>query len=161
MIGLCLQIKELKSRLAEENTTTSFEVKKEVTMAESEEDNDNPTFETSIPGLESKDHLDCNNDDVGLGAASLFFPLDMKDGSSDSDSSAILNEDNSPKAGILLSPESSPLKFNCFISSSPSSMNCFQYPKPYVKMEEHNFLSADEACNFFSDEQAPTLQWWS
>ncbi|XVF15253.1 hypothetical protein REPUB_Repub09cG0135000 [Reevesia pubescens] len=32
---------------------------------------------------------------------------------------------------------------------------------PYVKMEEHNFFSADEACNFFSDEQAPSLHWYS
>ncbi|KAG4973092.1 hypothetical protein JHK82_030027 [Glycine max] len=44
--------------------------------------------------------------------------------------------------------------------------NCFQFQKQYqtttqyVKMEEHNFLRAEEACNFFSDEQAPTLQWY-
>ncbi|XP_030527614.2 homeobox-leucine zipper protein ATHB-6-like [Rhodamnia argentea] len=30
----------------------------------------------------------------------------------------------------------------------------------YVKMEEHNFLGGEEDCNFFSDEQAPTLQWY-
>ncbi|KAJ1398532.1 Homeobox-like domain superfamily [Sesbania bispinosa] len=181
------QIKELKSRLQEGiNTTSGVSVKEEITMKPNSEDNkiiersksknksNNPSAENSVPGSESKDQLnyDCfkSNDDVG--AASLF-----KDGSSDSDSSAILNEDNSPKAAIsssgvlqnhnfLLSPddESSPLKFNCSILSSSSFMNCFQYQKPYqaqyVKMEEHNFLSADEACNFFSDEQAPTLHWY-
>ncbi|XP_030463352.2 homeobox-leucine zipper protein ATHB-6-like [Syzygium oleosum] len=30
----------------------------------------------------------------------------------------------------------------------------------YVKMEEHNFLGGEEDCNYFSDEQAPTLQWY-
>lgn len=135
----------------------------------------NPNPETSIHGSESKDlNYDCFNNSDGVGATSLF-PADFKDGTSDSDSSAILNEDNSPKATIsssgvlqshqpLMSPESSPLKFNSSLSSSPSSMNCFQFQKSYqaqyVKMEEHNFLSADEACNFFSDEQAPTLQWY-
>uniref|UniRef100_A0A803PDB8 Homeobox-leucine zipper protein n=1 Tax=Cannabis sativa TaxID=3483 RepID=A0A803PDB8_CANSA len=29
----------------------------------------------------------------------------------------------------------------------------------FVKIEEHNFF-AEEACNFFSDDQAPTLQWY-
>nr|AFK33518.1 unknown [Medicago truncatula] len=60
-----------------------------------------------------------------------------------------------------MSPGSSSLKFNCSESSSPSSMsNCFQFQTQFVKMEEHNFLSADETCDFFSDEQPPTLQWY-
>jgi len=32
-------------------------------------------------------------------------------------------------------------------------------PAQFVKMEEHNFFSAGETCNIFSDEQAPSLQW--
>ncbi|TKY47679.1 Homeobox-leucine zipper protein ATHB-6 [Spatholobus suberectus] len=176
------QIKELKSRLQEDNTGSGVSVKEEMSMPDTEDktmeqSKSHPSSETSnIPCSESEDHLnyECFNNSECVGAASLL-QVDFKDGSSDSDSSAILNEDNSPKAAIsssgvlqthhlLLSPESSPLKFNCSISSSPSSMNCFQFQKPYhaqyVKMEEHNFLSADEACNFFSDEQAPTLQWY-
>ncbi|XP_061375734.1 homeobox-leucine zipper protein ATHB-6-like [Gastrolobium bilobum] len=167
------KIKELKSRLLQEENNTasgvSLSVKEEITMMPDSEgrDNNNPSPETSIPCTESKEHLNydyCfNNNDV-VGATSLF-PTDFKDGFSDSDSSAILNDDNSPKATVsssgvlqshhlLLSPESS------------SPLNCFQFQKSYhtqtqyVKMEEHNFFSADEACNFFSDEQAPTLHWY-
>jgi len=171
------QVKELKSRLLQEENTggSGVSVKEEIitrpadsedkTMEQSKSD---PSSETSNinPSSESEeDHLnyECfnNNDDCVGGTAASLLQVDFKDGSSDSDgSSAILNEDNMY----------SPLKFNnCSISTSPSSssmMNCFQFQKPYhhhaqyVKMEEHNFLSADEACNFFSDEQAPTLQWY-
>nr|KYP75713.1 Homeobox-leucine zipper protein ATHB-6 [Cajanus cajan]KYP75769.1 Homeobox-leucine zipper protein ATHB-6 [Cajanus cajan] len=143
------QIKELKSRLEEGNTESGYSVKEEITM---------------MPETEEKT--------TEQQTASLL-QVDFKDGSSDSDSSAILNEDNnnnnsnSPKTQhLLLSPESSPLKFNCSVSTAPpqAPVNYFQFQKTYqaqyVKMEEHNFLSADEACNFFSDEQAPTLQWY-
>ena len=164
-IGLCLQIKELKSRLLQEENTagSGVSVKEEeiTTMpADSEEktmeqSKSDPPSETSNinPSSESseEDHLnyECfnnNSDDCGVGGtAASLLQVDMKDGSSDSDgSSAILNEDT-----MYL----------------PSSMNCFQFQKPYhhaqyVKTEEHTCLSADEACNFFSDEQAPTLQWY-
>lgn len=139
-----------------------------------------PPPDSSVPETESKElnFESFNNNNhgvVGLEAVSLF--PDFKDGSSDSDSSAILNEDNSPNLTIsssgmlqnhqlMKSPASSSLKFNCSSSSSPSSssMNCFQFQKSYqpsfVKIEEHNFFSSEEACSFFSDEQAPTLQWY-
>ncbi|RDY09411.1 Homeobox-leucine zipper protein ATHB-16 [Mucuna pruriens] len=130
--ALLKEIKELKSRVEGENTESDASVKEEMTTVQ---DSD-PLCETAIPGSDSK----------------------VKDGSSDSDSSAILNDENNNNAaisscGILQSDEG--------LVSSPS---CFQYQKQYqtqyVKMEEHNFLSADEACNFFSDEQPPTLQWY-
>ncbi|XP_027363901.1 homeobox-leucine zipper protein ATHB-6-like [Abrus precatorius] len=168
--ALLKEIKELKSRLQEENNESDASVKEEmITLPESEY----KMMETAIPGSDSKElNYECFNKSDEVGGASLF-----KDGSSDSDSSAILNEENhSPNNAaisscgvlqsheLLMSPGSSSLKFNCSSSSSPSSMNCFQfqkqYPTQYVKMEEHNFLSADEACNFFSDEQPPTLQWY-
>ncbi|XP_045824573.1 homeobox-leucine zipper protein ATHB-6-like isoform X1 [Trifolium pratense] len=166
------EVKELKSRLQlqEENTTTESDVcvKQELlTMQESENTNFD---ETAILRSDSKDlNYDCFKGDV---VASLF-PADFKDGSSDSDSSAILNEENnSPNAAIsssgvlqnhnfFMSPGSSSLKFNCSESSSPSSMSSFQFQTQYVKMEEHNFLGTDETCDFFSDEQPPTLQWWN
>lgn len=186
--SLLKEIKELKSRLEEENTESGASVKEEMmTTLQDTEYKMNTVSETPIPGSDSKDlSYECFNNSCdgvggveGGGGVSALFPLDFnKDGSSDSDSSAILNEENinnSPNAAIsssgvlqshnlLMSPGSSSLKFNCSSSSSPSSMNCFQFQKQYqthyVKMEEHNFLSADEACNFFSDEQAPTLQWY-
>lgn len=167
---LLKEVKELKSRLQiqEENTTTESDVcvKEElVTLQESE---NTTSDKTAILRSDSKDlNYDCFKN--GDGVASLF-PADFKDGSSDSDSSAILNEESNAaisSSGVLqnhnflMSPGSSSLKFNCSESSSPSSKsNCFQFQTQFVKMEEHNFLSADETCDFFSDEQPPTLQWY-
>ncbi|KAB2617499.1 homeobox-leucine zipper protein ATHB-6-like [Pyrus ussuriensis x Pyrus communis] len=135
-----------------------------------------PPPESSVPETECKElNFESFNNTSGVLEAVSLFP-DFKDGSSDSDSSAILNEDNSPNltmssSGILQnhqlikSPASTSLKFNYSSSSSPSSssMNCFPFQKnyqPLVKVEEHNFFSSEEACSFFSDEQAPSLQWY-
>ncbi|KAF9681850.1 hypothetical protein SADUNF_Sadunf05G0045800 [Salix dunnii] len=171
-------IRELKAKLNEENTESNVSVKEEIILAESEDkvtEEDTPPLLDSITASENKglNYENFNSSssiNIGLGAP--LFP-DFKDGSSDSDSSAILNEDNSPNpaissSGILQSqlmmspPPSSSLKFNCSTSSSsPSTMNCFQFSKTFqtqfVKLEEHNFFSSEEACNFFSDEQPPTL----
>ncbi|XVF59043.1 hypothetical protein PTKIN_Ptkin07bG0242600 [Pterospermum kingtungense] len=145
-----------------------------------------PPLSSLVTSSEPEEVLnyDSFNNSSGSVGATLF--ADLKDGSSDSDSSAILNEDdnnNSPNnaaissSGILpcqqhqllMSPTTtSSFNFNSSSSSSPSSLNCFgqlskttyQPPQQYVKMEEHNFFSADEACNFFSDEQAPSLHWY-
>ncbi|KAI4317298.1 hypothetical protein L6164_025179 [Bauhinia variegata] len=174
------EIKELKSRVQEDNTESDVSVKEEINqLPDSDEKMIERSIETSIPGSECNKDLnyDCFNSSSNQMGAATLFSVDVKDGSSDSDSSAILNEDNSSNAAISSSgvfqnhqmlmsspPGSSSLKFNCSPSSSPSSMNCFQfqktYPTQYVKTEEHNFFSADEACNFFSDEQAPTLPWY-
>jgi len=174
-----LQIAELKAKLQEENTVSNLSVKEEIVGPES----DNKLIEQSkaapdtppLTASEPKDLNFCFNQSLG---ASLFTVDHFKDGSSDSDSSAILNEDNSPNAAIsssgvlqnqqlLMSPGSSSLKFNCSSSSPPPPpppISCFQFqktfPAQYVKMEEHNFFSAEETCNIFSDEQAPSLQWY-
>ncbi|BAT86544.1 hypothetical protein LR48_Vigan03g308500 [Vigna angularis] len=154
------QIKELKSRLEEENTGSGVSVKEEIMMPDSDDKTTMEQQSKSEPSSESEDQLnyEClnnNKNSACFGGASLF-PVDFKDGSSDSDSSAILNEEN----------HCSPITEHLLLSPESSSMNCLQFQKAYqaqyvVKMEEHNFFSADEACNFFSDEQAPTLQWWS
>ncbi|CAI8618915.1 unnamed protein product [Vicia faba] len=169
---LLKEVKELKSRLQleEENTTTESDVCVKQELITLQETENTTSDETAILRSDSKDtDYNCfKNTDV---VASLF-PADLKDGSSDSDSSAILNEENnnSPKAAISSSgalQNQSFLKFDGSSSSSPSSMsNCFHFQNEYqiqtqyVKMEEHNFLSPDETCNFFSDEQPPTLQWY-
>ncbi|KAM0054558.1 putative transcription factor homeobox-WOX family [Helianthus debilis subsp. tardiflorus] len=77
-----------------------------------------------------------------------YFP-DFKDGSSDSDSSAIMNEENSGAMADM-------------IKDSRAIMGDAQkaYQPQFVKLEEHNFFGGDESCNFFSDDQAPTLQWY-
>ncbi|KAG9450707.1 hypothetical protein H6P81_010672 [Aristolochia fimbriata] len=99
----------------------------------------------------------------------------------DSDSSAVL-DDNSPDQRPV-SPNgsvpqttmliSSSLSFDAGSSSSTSSINCLDFPETripwnahkgfhqFLRMEEHNFLnSAEESCNLFSDEQAPSLPWY-
>ncbi|XP_058731544.1 homeobox-leucine zipper protein ATHB-6-like [Vicia villosa] len=167
---LLKEVKELKSRLQmeEENTTTESDVCVKEELITLQDTENTASDETATLRSDSKDiNYDCfKNTDV---VASLL-PMDFKDGSSDSDSSAILNEENnnSPNnaanssSGVL--QNQSFLKFGGDSSSSPSSMsNCFQfqneYQTQYVKMEEHNFLG-DETCDFFSDEQPPTLQWY-
>lgn len=187
--SLCLQIRELKSKLHEENTESNVSVKEEVIPTES----DNKTAEQIVKPTGSEhvmkdlNYESLSNGNGVAGPTSVF--TDFKDGSSDSDSSAILNEDNnnggSPNNAAISSgggsnllqshhhhqfmvsqpsssSSSSMLKFGC-----GSSVNCFQfsdsqkaYQPQFVKIEEHNFFSGDDACNFFSDEPAPTLHWY-
>ncbi|KAL3584177.1 hypothetical protein D5086_015238 [Populus alba] len=180
--ALIKEIRELKAKLNEENVESNVSVKEEIILAESEDkmpEEDTPALLDSVAASETKElnyETFNNHSSINIGLGASLFP-DFKDGSSDSDSSAILNEDNSPNpaissSGILQSqlmmspPPSSSLRFNCSASSSsPSSMNCFQFSKSYqtqfVKLEEHNFFSSEEACNFFSDEQPPSLPWYS
>ncbi|KAM5577153.1 homeobox-leucine zipper protein ATHB-6-like [Rosa sericea] len=177
------EIKELKAKFQEENTESNHSVKEEQMVLAKEssykvvmEQSKPQSPDTSGPVSESKElnfeSFNNTNSNGAVGVEVSLFP-DFKDGSSDSDSSAILNEDhNSPNGTInhhhQLMPASNSLKFNCSASSSSpssSSMNCFQFQKSsyqpqFVKIEEHNFFSSEEACNFFSDEQAPSLQWY-
>ncbi|KAJ8769525.1 hypothetical protein K2173_005128 [Erythroxylum novogranatense] len=184
--ALLKEIRELKAKLNEENTESTVSVKEELILQESEDKvTEQPLLIDSITVAETKDmNYENFNTIKGSSNEAEITPLfpDFKDGSSDSDSSAILNEDNSPNPAIsssgvlqnhtqqqlIMSPPLSPsLNFNCSTSSSsPSSLNCFQFSKPsyhpsLVKLEEHNFFSSEEACRFFCDEQAPTLQWYS
>ncbi|TYI01899.1 hypothetical protein ES332_A11G231200v1 [Gossypium tomentosum] len=150
---LLKQIEEVKAKL---NGKDNVSVKEEVNVTKTA----NRTLEQSEAPVEVKYESLKNN---------LF--LDLKDGSSDSDSSAVLNEDNNngsnyvgvSSSGVLQSQHvwMSPTTASShnFNSSSSSSMKCFQ-PQQFVKMEEKNFLSADEACKFFSDEEAPSLHWY-
>ncbi|GAB2283283.1 hypothetical protein Dimus_017804 [Dionaea muscipula] len=187
--ALLKQIRLLKSNLDEENTESNISIKEEeALMSESdlkikEEPNAVASSSSPVAGSEANyKPLKSHN------TSSMF--ADFKEGLSDSsDSSAILNEDNnSPNSSsgalqnqqqLLISsspPTSSSFRFNtCSSSSSPSSINCLKFPDSgdaalatahkvyhpqYVKMEEHNFFSGEEACNFFSDEQAPSLHWY-
>lgn len=65
-------------------------------------------------------------------------------GSSDScDSSAVLNDETSSDNGKL---------------TPPGGGSFLQF----VKTEDHDdFLNGEEACGFFSDEQPPSLHWYS
>ncbi|CAH2061516.1 unnamed protein product [Thlaspi arvense] len=69
-------------------------------------------------------------------------------GSSDSsDSSAVLNEESSSNATVA--PVTVP------------GGNFFQFVKMEQTEDHDDFLSGEEACGFFSDEQPPSLHWYS
>ncbi|TXG60143.1 hypothetical protein EZV62_014716 [Acer yangbiense] len=183
--ALLKEMRELKSKLnEEENTESNLSVKEEIVVSE----NDNkaqldeqdppppqpqPLVGSSLdvsdqPDQEVELNYESFNNSINGGVGACIF-TEFKDGSSDSDSSAILNEDNnSPNAAISSSGiihQNQPLLL--MSPKSPSPMNCFQFSTSktsyqqtqFVKMEEHNFFG-EEACNFFSDEQPPTLQWY-
>ncbi|MBA0804914.1 hypothetical protein Gohar_004468 [Gossypium harknessii] len=179
--ALLKEIRELKSKLNGESVGSNLSVKEEAILPET----DDKTMEQSEPLpasslATSSEPVELNyeffNSSNNRVADAILFP-ELKDGSSDSDSSAILNEDDHTNTNngvvsssgvlqsqhLLMSPTTtSSFNFDSSSSSSPSSMNCFQFSKTtyLVKMEEHNFFTADEACNFFSDEQAPKREKW-
>lgn len=189
--ALLKEIKELKSKLNEDDSTEcNLSIKEEALVDNNNDDDNNIDDDKAITPPAS---LTVGSDDANMkgktGSAPLVF-AEFKDGPSDSDSSAILNDDHSPNASnsssgvlqnnhqMMMSPHTSSFRFNCSSSSSPSSINCFNfsdtrsdglgnaqnsnsvYHPQFVKMEEHNFFGGEEACNFFSDEQAPTLHWY-
>ncbi|KAL9241372.1 hypothetical protein vseg_015492 [Gypsophila vaccaria] len=172
--SLLKKIKVLKSKLSEENTEKDVCLNGETKMCDSNNNTQGIEPITPPPSLSggSNDAKLLNNKDRAA---------DFKDGPSESDSSAILNEgnNNSPNAsnsscgGCLQSEQ------QLLLSSSSSSINCFNFThsKPegsasaekhnnnvyhpeYVKLEEHDFFSGEETCNIFSDEAAPTLHWY-
>eukprot|EP00262_Sarcandra_glabra_P006203 TRINITY_DN1832_c0_g1_i1.p1 TRINITY_DN1832_c0_g1~~TRINITY_DN1832_c0_g1_i1.p1 ORF type:complete len:326 (-),score=63.10 TRINITY_DN1832_c0_g1_i1:281-1258(-) len=181
--ALLAEIKELKSKPKEETTEPYRPIKEEIEIAPTEpvttqiSEQSNISAAVVIGGSETSDpDKDCYN------RIAVF--LDFKDGSSDSDSSGILNDENSPNSAISsgivpqqeqqqqqLMMASLPPKICC--SSSPSTLNYTQLSDSrvstsaqksyyqFMRMEEHNFLNTEDTpCNFFSDEQAPTLPWY-
>lgn len=155
-----LQIKVLKSKLNEEEKRESnlSSIKEESNLGS---ESDTKLFEPITPPAV------CLTEDANLVVGVYSKGAEFKDGQSDSDSSAILNDDQSPNTsnssyGFVQNQQiSMPFRFN---SCDSSSMNCVipqnnVYHPPFVKMEEHNFFGVEEACDFFSDEQPPTLHW--
>ncbi|XP_010437140.1 PREDICTED: homeobox-leucine zipper protein ATHB-16-like [Camelina sativa] len=71
-------------------------------------------------------------------------------GYSDScDSSAVLNEETSSDNGRLTPP------------STVAGGSFLQFVKTEQREDHDDFLSGEEACGFFSDEQPPSLHWYS
>ncbi|XP_010446568.1 PREDICTED: homeobox-leucine zipper protein ATHB-16 [Camelina sativa] len=71
-------------------------------------------------------------------------------GSSDScDSSAVLNEETSSDNGRTTPP------------STVAGGSFLQFVKTEQREDHDDFLSGEEACGFFSDEQPPSLHWYS
>lgn len=72
-------------------------------------------------------------------------------GSSDScDSSAVLNEETSSENGRL-TPAAAAVTGGSFL----------QFVKTEQTEDHDEFFSGEEACGFFSDEQPPSLNWYS
>ncbi|KAK9165767.1 hypothetical protein Scep_000958 [Stephania cephalantha] len=149
--ALLSELSELKSQLVDEPIESKDSIKEEILIPSSE----NKVFEQGKT-------IKSSNSINGVGA----MYGDLKDGSSDSDSSAILNDDHQHQlVGRLNS--SSPSSINCFkfsdsneISGNTQKNYQYQQHHQYVKMEEQNFLGTEESCNFFSEDQAPTLHWY-
>lgn len=178
--ALFKEMRELKSKLKEENgESIVVSVKEEATGSDSDEKAIEQNGEPATASLAGSDlNYESFNHGNGVVRASVF--PDFKDGSSDSDSSAILNEDNSPNAAAISSAAAGGVMLqNHQIAAAPSLLKfcCYQFPesktailgdaeKAYqpqfgkAEEEEQNFLSGDVACNFFPDDQAPTLQWY-
>ncbi|XP_019177347.1 PREDICTED: homeobox-leucine zipper protein ATHB-6-like [Ipomoea nil] len=111
------------------------------------------------------------NFEAAAAAAAAAVPADFKDGSSDSDSSVILNEETSSyhsSEAFLISHEPFP---DCFklsehfkpataVLADAAAVHKLAYPPlQLVKIEEQ--FSSEESCStLFSDEQAPTLPWY-
>eukprot|EP00262_Sarcandra_glabra_P016609 TRINITY_DN546_c0_g2_i3.p1 TRINITY_DN546_c0_g2~~TRINITY_DN546_c0_g2_i3.p1 ORF type:complete len:242 (-),score=40.99 TRINITY_DN546_c0_g2_i3:138-863(-) len=137
------ELRELKSKFSEETTEINHSIKEEIVMSEFENEvsEADKISEAAIGGgsLE-KNHSnrDCSNGD-------------FKDGSEDSDSSAILNDETSPRQLMtLISPSSSInfLQFDSRVSSSTAQKAYYQF----MRTEDHSFLNAEETCNLFSDD---------
>lgn len=173
--ALLKEIRELNAKLVGENGGNVVMVKEEAVESESEEQLGKNTEQTDQE-TEFNNLQDCCN-------GGLISFADLKDGSSDSDSSAVLNEDSSPNAAAAISCSGAFLIMSN--GGSPSSVSgnrlnqnpvvrdelcrkAYQPPPAQlVKIEEYNFFGGgggggEEACSsLFSDEQAPILHWFS
>ncbi|XWS21468.1 hypothetical protein CRYUN_Cryun30bG0057400 [Craigia yunnanensis] len=132
--ALTEKLRELKAKFKEENSESSHSVKEE-----------SPNI-----SQQTKDHDFCDNDD---------------------DFNGIVKEESNVNAQLLISPASSSFQFNGSSSSDSSNHHCFQpfdsriilgnmYHPQLLKVEEQCMFTAEESCNFFSVDQAPTLQWY-
>ncbi|XP_074308487.1 homeobox-leucine zipper protein ATHB-16-like isoform X2 [Silene latifolia] len=178
--SLLSKIKYLKSKLSEEKTERDISIKEEAVMS------DTDINTTDIEPITPPPFLREECDD----SKSMNNKKRVSDEPSESDSSAILNENDENSIGeefiqteeqlIWMSPNSPSLRFN---SSSSSSMNYIsltecrsegiQYvhnnnnninvynPQLVVKLEEQIMYNGEEACNLFSDEVPPTLHWYT
>lgn len=180
--ALLAEIGELKvkQQREEKRTDSIFPIIKEE-MVLSESHNKDPEL-NQVSGASRGSEKETNHDpDHSYFRASIC--KDLKDRSSDSDCSVILNEENSPNGAISLenfpqqmvgvSPFTSSFRSDCCYSMSSSSFNCMPFEDSkvfmntqkachqFLKMEENgNYFNAEEPCSFFSDEEASILSWF-
>ncbi|KAH9612104.1 hypothetical protein KSS87_002584 [Heliosperma pusillum] len=168
--SLLKEIKELNSKLNEENAESNKCVEEEAPISNTK----------GIDPITPPPSLSGGSDDALVSNTNQEGVEDFKDGPSESDSSAILNDDshrlntsnlslfgqNEQQQLLLMSPKSAPTERFSFTDSRSERFGNTRddtsnvYHPQFVKLEEHNFFSGEEACNFFSDEAAPTLHWY-
>ncbi|CAA0831821.1 Homeobox-leucine zipper protein ATHB-16 [Striga hermonthica] len=159
--ALIKEIEELKSKINGDGNSSK-----------SEKDDENKNLQSPIaipePDKESgSENLEDDTNGDGLlisGHGELLGFGDLKDGSSDSDnSSAIWNDDNINNNNRNSNSSSSPHHLDSNNNNNNNMiLDYFQFQHQhnqlqFVKIEEHNF-SGEECCStFFSDDQPPSL----
>ncbi|XP_059307447.1 homeobox-leucine zipper protein ATHB-6-like isoform X1 [Lycium ferocissimum] len=194
--ALIKEIHELKSNgesrggvavVKEEAMESESDDNKVIEQSKKPNDDINSNNNNLLEDDDDDDEADINFNST---VASTIFGDFNKDGSSDSDSSAILNEDSSPNAAISSSGaflisnndggngnvgsslSSSSLKF-CFQFTGSSSKSilgdaqkaancCYYQPTTQynVKMEEHNFFNGEESCSDLFSDEQPPTLQW-
>ncbi|KAA8538123.1 hypothetical protein F0562_027731 [Nyssa sinensis] len=162
--ALIAEIKELKEKLGEQNTQRNHCAKAKALclVPENIVSEQSKVFTELYPK-----HQVCNNGNL----TEIKGSADFKDGLSDSDSSAVLNEDGNLNAQQLVSPVPPSLRseydssffyspwINCFQFSDSRAIMAKGYEQQFVKMEEQSLFSTEGSCNIFSVDQAPSLHW--
>ncbi|GER27322.1 homeobox-leucine zipper protein family [Striga asiatica] len=152
--ALIKEIEELKSKINEDGLNSKSEEDDEkklqtpITIPKPEKDSESENLKDDKNGdllISSHDEL------LGFG--------DLKDGSSDSDnSSAILNEDNINNNNDNNNNMS--LENFQFEGGKDGIVQHQHHQLQFVKIEEHNFFGEESCSTFFSDDQPPSLHWY-
>lgn len=172
--SLLNEIRELKSKL-NGSDGGKIAVKEEASLSDTEEKCDLEIHDDGAAIEMNMGNCDVKENEM-IEGASVFG--DFKDGSSDSDSSAILNEDNNSPIAAAISSSSghrfldvhggcgltNPAINASFVFSDTKSSILGDankvYQAQFVKIEEHNFFGEESCSTLFSDDQAPTLHWY-
>uniref|UniRef100_A0A7N0T6Y5 Homeobox-leucine zipper protein n=1 Tax=Kalanchoe fedtschenkoi TaxID=63787 RepID=A0A7N0T6Y5_KALFE len=163
--SLLKEIRDLKSKLSQEtpDQSNNLPVKEEEDYEEEEDFEEDDADDTELIISEPPQNAAATamlNDSSGV--VSLFPDLGgfttttttttTTTSSADSDSSAILNDSKGSPNGAV----SSGALQNVMLTTS----SCSEYHPEFVKMEEQSLFGGEESCDFFSEEQAPTLHWY-
>ncbi|KAG6399771.1 hypothetical protein SASPL_141256 [Salvia splendens] len=148
--SLLNQISELKSEL--NVSEGKIAVKEDASLSESKK-----KYDIEIQGGGAAAELNFENCDGDAQENEMMGAVfvDFKD-RSDSDSSAIMNEDNNNRSPIASSGGILHRSPQCFKASVVGEF----YQTQLVKIEEHNFFGEESCSTLFSDDQPPTLHWY-
>ncbi|KAJ0260472.1 Homeobox-leucine zipper protein ATHB-6 [Hirschfeldia incana] len=150
--SLLQEISKLKSKLngeeeEEEEENKAVTMESELSVKEEEVSLPENIIEPPASPPQLLEHSDSFNYRSFTDLRDLL-PLKASAGSSDSsDSSAVLNEESS--SNVTVAP------------ATVAGGGFYQFVKTEQTEDHDDFLSGEEACGFFSDEQPPSLHWYS